>query len=272
MDLRRKRIANAEKVRELVDSAFALRYHDLEAMLKAASTAVVLAEEVRSELPADLIMAAWTEYGNALRISGRYPEAEKALERAAAEPASDTPTKIRLFEVSASLGRNTGNFESAVQFLSAAIDLQKSIGDSDGEARHHNHIGIIYLDSGDRPRALRAFRTALDLLGPNASLETFVSIGHNLLETLIADGQLSAAAAALVLLEPFYRRLTSKRLAGKAEWMRARLCRGLGQLPAAQLAYEHAYALLITDQRSPELPDLIKEMAEFKAAMEPNQE
>jgi hypothetical protein len=68
MDLRRKGVANAERVRELVDSAFATRYHDLEATLKAASMAVVLAEEKRDELPTDLVVAAWTEYGNALRI------------------------------------------------------------------------------------------------------------------------------------------------------------------------------------------------------------
>jgi tetratricopeptide (TPR) repeat protein len=272
MDLRRKRVANAERVRELVESAFALRYHDMEAMLKAASMAVVLAEEAHSELPADLIMAAWTEYGNALRIGGRYPEAEKALERAAAEPASDPPTRIRLLEVKASLCRNTGEFEKALQVLSSAIEIQRSIGNAEGEARHHNHIGIICLDRGDRERSLLAFQTALGLLRPDASLELVASTGHNLLETLIADGRFSAAASALVLLEPFYRRLTSKRLAGKAEWMRARLCHGLQQLPAAQLAYEHAYELLITEPHFPEMPELIQEMTELKAAMEPNQE
>ncbi len=272
MELRRKRGANAERVRELVDSAFALRYHDIEAMLRAASMAVVLAEETRSELPADLVTAAWTEYGNALRIAGRYEEAERSLERAAKEPASDPPTRIRLLEVSASLCRNTGKFESAVQNVSTAIEIQRSIGDSDAEARHHNHIGIIYMDAGDPARSLCAFQAALDLLGPNASLEIVASAGHNLLEALIAEGRLSAASSALVVLEPFYRRLTSKRLAGKGEWVRARLCRRLQQLPAAQLAYERAYALLITDSRSPELPELIEEMAELEAAMKLRQE
>ncbi|HVR95271.1 MAG TPA: tetratricopeptide repeat protein [Thermoanaerobaculia bacterium] len=207
MDLRRKRIANAERVRELLDSAFASRYHDVGRMVKAASMAVVLAEEARSELPTDLIVAAWTEYGNALRISGRYEEAEKAVERAAAEPTSEPSTRVHLFEVSASLYRNTGKFDRAVQLLSAAIEIQRSIGDSNAEARHHNHIGIVYLDSKDRGRALRAFQTALDLLQPNAPLDLVASIGHNLMETLIADGRFTAAASALVLLEPFYRRL-----------------------------------------------------------------
>jgi hypothetical protein len=88
-----------------------------------------------------------------------------------------------------------------------------------------------------------------------------------LLETLVADGRFEAAASALVVLEPYYRGLTSARLAAKAEWLRARLCRGLQQLPAAQLAFERAHALLITEPRAPELPELLQEMAELEALM-----
>jgi tetratricopeptide (TPR) repeat protein len=236
-------------------------------MLKAASAAVVLAEEARSELPVDLLTAAWTEYGNALRIAGRYEEAEGVLRHAAAEPTTDAATKIHLLEVTASLYRNTRKFEEAAHFLYAAIEIQRSIGDSDGEARHYNHLGIVYLDFGDRPRALEAFGTALGLLTPDAPLDVVASTGHNLMETLIADGRLAAASSALVLLEPFYHRLTSNRLAAKAHWMRARLCRAHQQLPAAQLAFERAHALLITEPRSPELSELLQEMAELEALM-----
>jgi tetratricopeptide (TPR) repeat protein len=169
--------------------------------------------------------------------------------------------------VKASLHRLTRRFESALRLLSSAIEAQQSLGNSDGEARTWNHVGLVCLDMGDLPRALRAFRTALDLLGPDAPLDVVISTGHNLVKALIADGRLSAAASALALLEPFYRRLTSARLSAKAEWMRARLCRELRQLPAAQLAYERAYAILITEPRSPELPNLVKEMAELEAAM-----
>jgi tetratricopeptide (TPR) repeat protein len=270
MELRRKRLANAERVTELVDSAFASRYHDLATMLRLSSAAVALAEEKRQELPADLVVAAWTQYGNALRIAGRYQEAERALERAAELPASDLSTRTHLLEVKASLHRNTDRFESAAQFLTVAIDAHKSIGDSHSEARTWNLLGIVYLDMKNRSRALRAFQTALDLLGPDAPLDIIASTGHNLLETLIADGRLSAAASALMILEPFYRRLTSTRLSAKVEGLRARLCRELQQLPAAQLAYERAYALLLTEPRFPELPelpDLLKEMAELEAAM-----
>ncbi len=269
MELRRKGVASAERVRELLNSAFATRYHDLEATLKTASMAVLLTEEKRGELPTDVIVAAWTEYGNALRLAGRNQESEKALERAAAEPTFDVPTRVHLYEVTASLHRNTGRFESAVRLIFSAIEAEQSIGNMDGEARHHNHLGIVYLDMDDRPRALSAFHSALQLFGPEAPVDVVVSTGHNLVKALIADGRLSAASSALMLLEPFYRRLTSARLSAKGEWLRARLCREMRLLPAAQLAYERAYELLITEPRSPELPNLIKEMAELEAAMNP---
>lgn len=267
MELRRKRVASAERVRALVDSAFATRYHDLELTLKTASMAVVLAEEKRSELPADLIVAAWTEYGNALRIAGRYEESERALERAATEPTSDLPTDIHLLEVTASLHRATKRFESAVDLINCAIEAERVIGNSDGEARHHNHLGIVYMDMKDWPRALREFRTALDLFSPDAPLDVVASTGHNLVKSLIEAGRLRAATSGLALLEPLYRRLTSARLSAKAEWIRARLCRELEQYPAAQLAYERAYALLITEPRSPELSTLLNEMAELEDLM-----
>jgi hypothetical protein len=92
--------------------------------------------------------------------------------------------------------------------------------------------------------------------------------GHNLLEALIDDGRLSAAASALALLDPFYRRITSTRVAAKAEWARARLCRKSNHLHAAQLSYERAYdELLSTEPRSPELATLVQEMAELEALM-----
>lgn len=270
MELRRKRLANAERVKELVDSAFASRYHDLATMLKLSSKAVALAEEISQELPSDLIVAAWTQYGNALRIAGRYQEAERALERAASLSNSDPSTRANLLEVRASLHRNTDRYESAAQFLAAAIEEHRAIGDSLGEARTLNLLGIVYRDAEDRPRAFRAFRNALDLLGTDAPVDAVAMTGHNLMETLIDDGRLSAAASALALLEPFYRRITSVRLSAKAEWIRARLCRELRQFPAAKLAYERAHALLLTEPRFPELPelpDLLQEMAELEAAM-----
>jgi tetratricopeptide (TPR) repeat protein len=261
MVLQRKRVANAERVRELVDAAFASRYQDLAAMLKISSRAVALAEEKILEIPSDLVVAAWTQYGNALRIAGRYAEAEKALDRATALPVSDPPTRIHLLEVSASLSRNTGRFESAAQFLTVAIASYRALGDSQSEARTYNLLGLVYFDWKNYPEALRAYRAALDLLEPNAPADVVATTGHNLVETLIEDGRLTAASSALALLEPLFRHFPPGSLTAKTEWLRARLCRGLKQYTAARLAYQRAYEILSTEPRSPDLAELLKEIA-----------
>jgi tetratricopeptide (TPR) repeat protein len=232
-------------------------------MLRLSSRAVALAEEKRRELPPDLVVAAWTQYGNAFRIAGRYEEAEKALQRAATLPISDQATKINLLEITANLYRITGRSESAIRLLTEVIEMQRSAGDSNSVARTYNLLGITCLRSGDRRRALRAYRTALDLFTADAPPDVVASTGHNILEILLEEGRLGAAASILVILEPFYSRLTSTRLSAKAEWARARLCRELKHFSAAQMAYERAYALMSADPLSPELAELAKEMSEL---------
>ena len=256
-----RRVAIADSVRKLVDTAFATRYHDLEATLKAASQAVVLAEENRHELPSDLIVAAWTEYGNALRIAGRYVDAEKALLQAESLPLSDVRTRIHLLEVRASLERQVLRFQCAEDYLVTALDEQQVLNDPDGEARLHNLLGIVYNDWGKLPQAIRSFQNAMALFSPTTPLDVAVSTGHNLFETLIGANRLEDAAATLVMLEPYYRQLSVPRITGKSEWMRARLCRAMNQLPAARIAYERAFELLSTEPRSPELAELAEEMA-----------
>src|SRR6185436_1061795 len=143
------------------------------------------------------------------------------------------------------------------------MEERTPLGDPVGEAHLHNLLGIVYAEQGRRPEAFRSFQNAMALLGPGSPPDVVAAIGHNLFETLIEAGELKEASAALVILEPYYHRLTSPRIAGKAEWMRARLCRALHQLPAARLAYDRAYEILSTEPRSPELAALAREMADL---------
>jgi len=258
--------APAEKIKELVDSSFATRFENLEATLETSTRAVALVEESQVELPEDVVVAAWTQHGNALRLAGRYGEAETALARAGALPVCDLPTGIHLLGVKASLHRNTRRYASAEGFLLSALAAQQSLADPVGLARIYNLLGLVYSDSGDRLQALASFQTALDLLVQGSPRDALATTGHNLFHALIAEGRLEAASAALVSLEPLYQSLTSTRLLAKADWMRARLYRALKQLPASRLAYERAYERLSTDPRSPELAVLIKEVKDLPAA------
>ncbi|HYU31206.1 MAG TPA: hypothetical protein VEW48_03520 [Thermoanaerobaculia bacterium] len=255
----------AGKIRELIDASFASRYDDLVATLRNSMAAVALLNETHCELPVELVVAAWTQYGNALRLTGRYAEAERALARAGAFPVSDLPTRIHLLEVTASLYRVTGRYGSAKDLLVSGLAAQQSLADPAGLAQIYNQLGLVHSDAGDRHQAFRAFQTALNFLGPGSPPGILATTGHNLFHALIAAGKLETASVALVSLEPLYRRLTSTRLLAKADWMRARLCRALKQRSAARLAYERAYELLSTEPCSPELPVLAEEMGALPA-------
>ena len=261
-----KRVASAERVRGLIEAAFAARYQNPRAMLKMSSKAVALAEEKSHEIPSDLLVAAWTQYGNALRIAGRYEDADGALQRADALPVCDVPTRIHLLEVTASLHLNTRRFKSAAAKLSLAIKAHRKAGDWLGEARTQNLLGLVCFDWGKRKRALKAYKTALKILGPDAPMDLIATTGHNMVETLIADGQLATATCALAVLEPFFRHFPPGSLTAKTDWLRARLCRALKQYTAARMAYERAYAILSTHSPSQDFAELVKEMAELPPA------
>lgn len=253
---------NVKKIEDLVVSSFGHRFDDLGAMLRDAEAAVALVEKTQEELPEELVLKAWTQLGNALRITGSVAEAETALDRAAALPADDLPARLHLLGVRSSLFRNTGRYESAMRSLEAALAAHEPLADPDGLARIYNLLGLAQAESGDRSQALRAFQTALGFLGPEAPLDVLTTTGHNLFHTLVAAGKLDAAEAALATLEPLYSRLTAARLAAKAVWMRARLFRRQRRRLAARLAYGRAYELLRTAQPSPELAQLVQEMAD----------
>ena len=258
--------ARAEMIKELVGSSFASRFADLAATLETSSLAVALVEESGNDLPRDLVVAAWTQHGNALRLAGRYAEAETTLARAGALPSSDLPTRIHLLGVQSSLYRNTGRFMVAETLLAKAIEAQKPLRDPAGKARLHNLLGLVYHDRGRPSEALCSFRDALTLLGPDSPPDLLLSTGHNLFETLIVADRLEEASAVQAILEPSYRHLTGSRIAAKAEWTRARLCRALGQLSAARFAYGRAYEHLSREPRSPELAQLATEMEDLISA------
>jgi tetratricopeptide (TPR) repeat protein len=271
MDLIAASSAAAVEIKNLVATSFAARYDDLAATLEASRSAVVLAEENLAEVPADLVAAAWTQYGNALRLTGRFAEAGEALARAGERCLSDqpTPTSAHLRSVQASLHLNTGRFASAADCLLAAITDLQALGDPIGEARLHILLGVVYKDWGKFPEAFHSFQNAMALVGPATPLDIVVAASHNLFAALIESGRLEDAAAALAVLEPHYRRLTSPRILAKTEWMRARLCRAMRQLPAARLAYERAYDLLIAEPKAPDLIELTNEMAGLFIPLKP---
>jgi tetratricopeptide (TPR) repeat protein len=229
--------------------------------MQAASAAVLLAEQ-NPALPGDLRAAAWTQFGNALRFSGRFRQAEAALAQASSflTPESDPRTRANLLEIWASLHRVRRCFSESEECLIKAVAIHRTLGDRQAEARDLVLLGLSYYDSSLYDRSAIAYQEALNLLDESSDMHLYVSACHGLIATLWAAGRLQAAADAFTLAEPVFAVVTEGHLIGKIMWMKARISLSLGAKDAAAEALSTARSYLH------ELSDADLEMLESEIA------
>lgn len=228
--------------------------------MQAASAAVLLAES--TETPGDLRVAAWTQYGNALRFSGKFRQAEVALEKAfgflTAE--SDLTTRANLLEIRASLHRECGRLAEAEECLAEAIEIQRRLGVREEEACDLILCGICCKDAKHFARALSYHERALQLLDENSNPILYVSACHGLIDALNAAGRAEAAAKAFALVQPIFSSVSDVQLVGRIAWQRGRICFSLGDKVGAAAAYSEAKTQLT------ELSDVEREVFEAEMA------
>jgi tetratricopeptide (TPR) repeat protein len=259
-----KRPHGALQIKDLVESSFQSRFEDGRG-LKAASAAVLLAQKDPT-IPADLRAAAWTQFGNALRFSGKLRQAETALAKALGflTPESDPRTRANLLEITASLHRARRRFVESEACLTEAIEIHRSLGDSQAEARDLVLLGINECDASLFCRALGSYQRALRLLDEESDPLLYVSACHGLIDTLWISGRPQAAAAAFDVAEPVFRRVSENHLIGKLTWLKARILVALGEKERAAEAFAKAESYLT------ELSDSDLEVFEAeKAAAQP---
>ncbi len=235
-----KRPQSILQLKDLVDFSFQSRFEDGRG-LQAASAAVLLAEKDPT-LPGDLRAAAWTQFGNALRFSGKLRQAEAALAKASGflTAESDPRTRANLLEISASLHRARERYAEAEGCLVEAIEIHKNLGDSQAEARNLVSLGISDYDASLFCRASSAYKKALSLLDEESDTLLYVSACHGLIATLWAAGHSKAAASALVVAEPVFKEVSENHLVGKITWLKARIWLELGDKGRAAEAYAAA--------------------------------
>lgn len=252
------------KIKDLVESSFQARFEDGRG-LKAASAAVLLAEK-DPNIPGDLKAAAWTQYGNALRFSGKLRRAESAFDKAAGflTPDSDPRTRANLLEMMASLHRVREHFAKSDACLTEAIEIHRNLGDSQAEARDLILLGISAYDALHFSRALESYQRALSLLSEESDTVLYVSACHGLIDTLWAAGRSQAAASAFDLVEPVFRGVTEGHLFGKITWLKARVLLALGETAKAVEAFAVAQPHL-TELSESDLEEFEAEMAAAQA-------
>jgi tetratricopeptide (TPR) repeat protein len=247
-------------VKDLVESSFQARFENGRG-LQAASAAVLLAEQDPT-IPTDLRAAAWTQFGNALRFSGKLRQADAALKKASSflTPESDPRTRANLLEITASLHRARGHFAESEACLVEAIEIHKSMGDHQAEARDLVLLGISDYDASLFCRASSSYHRALSLLDEESDTLLYVSACHGLIDTLWAAGRLQAAATAFDVAEPVFRVVSEDHLVGKITWLKARIFLALGDKARAAEAFAVAKNHL-TDLSDSDLEVLESEMA-----------
>jgi tetratricopeptide (TPR) repeat protein len=249
----------------LVDYSFQARF-EAGRGLRAASAAVLLAEKIPT-LPSDVRAAAWTQFGNALRFSGKPRQAEAALAKASRflTADSDPRTRANWLEITSSLHRARGRFAESEDCLEQAIEIHKALGDRQAEARDLVLLGLSYYDAAHFARSISAYQRALGLLDENSATLLYVSACHGLIATLWAAGRPQAAAKAFDVAEPIFRAVSeNNHLIGKIAWLKARVFVALGDKTKAAEAFATAKSYL-TELADSDLEMLDSEMAASRA-------
>jgi tetratricopeptide (TPR) repeat protein len=252
-------------VKDLVDHSFRARFEDGRG-LSSASAAVLLTENDPT-LSGDLRAAAWTQFGNALRFSGKFRQAEAALARASSflTADSDPRTRANFLEITSSLHRARERFAESEDCLVQAIEIHKTLGDRQAEARGLVLLGLNYYDAALFARSISAYQSALNLLDENSDTLLYVSVCHGLIATMWAAGRSQAAAKAFDVAEPIFRVVSeNKHLVGKIAWLKARVFVALGDKAKAAEAFATARDYL-TELSDHDLEMLTSEMAAARA-------
>ena len=160
----------------LLIAAAEKRIHaDPAAMLHETHLAVLIADGLEGEDPhlADLRGEAWSYRGNALRILGRFRDAEMAFRRAAgllAAGTGDSRLKARLLRHSSTLYSNQGRLQEAIAGAAEAAKIYRSLDERENVARCLVKQAIFTGYAGHAEEALGLIFQALLFIDRDAEL------------------------------------------------------------------------------------------------------
>jgi tetratricopeptide (TPR) repeat protein len=250
-------------VRDLLDRAFEVRFNDRSLAQEASSTAVLLAES--GPIPIDLKGAAWTQYANALRVAGRFTDAEVAL-RVAAEHLGESASAANravFLEISASLARDLNNFCGALPLLDGALAIYLQIDDVAAITRVLVLRGLALKDCGRGGEAVAVLKAALDALDPREDYSLYFAAGHGMVDALISCKRLGLAESCFNGYAEVFLETTVPLLQAKVVWLKGRLLAARGASREAQEKFERA--LEVMEREGAPVPDLTVLRADLQA-------
>ena len=237
------RFAHPAVIQALIQASHALRFQDPARMLHLAGLALLAAdacpvEAAGSELKqADLRAQARWQYGNSLRVLGRFREAEEALatSRQLLKTGTHDPRlRAQLCSQIASLRMAQRRFSEAIRLNEEAEEVYAEIGDDHEIATTLVRKAISLLYGGAAEEAIRTLNQAIPLIEPERDPHLLLAACHNLVRCYIDLGRPEHALSIYSETRDLYKRSDDPLIRLRAAWQEGLLLRDLGHLKAAE--------------------------------------
>lgn len=244
-----ERFGNAVLVQSLLKAA----RNELWEQPRGAADLADLATEVAAVLPPErygdvlvleMRLEAEAQAGNAYRVVGELPEAERRLEWVLSrlEEVADPALTADVLSLIGSLRMDQRRLEEAEGLLRRAQRLAREIGDSSAEARFLLKRASLRYYEGDPDSAIARVESALALLDRDTHGKAWLMAMHNLAGYLVAAGR-AREAQELVTAELYCSQDTMEPLVAlRLLWLQAQICHALDQPEAADAGYRQVYA------------------------------
>jgi len=208
----------------------------------AVAAAGVLTEEAcgGAEGQRSLAARAWAQLGNALRVTGDHPEAERAfaaVDALVAQGGLALLDTARVLDLKASLCRDQRRFAEASRLLDRVVAIYQQLGQWHLLGRALKQKSMVCGEAGDLEGEMALLRRALDLLDPDEEPRTFLAARHNLIAALNQSGRSREAFALLFHTRPLYLQQGDRMNLLRLRWLEGMVAGGLGRLEQAEIAY-----------------------------------
>lgn len=245
----RRRLADPEAVEALLTRSRQLRYESPKLMLLFAELARMGAEGLARDRLGDRAFArlparAFSQLTAALRVHGRFLEAEQALARAEEfwkRDPRDLLMRAELLEHKASLRYTEGHHLESQRLARESVLIHESMGDRHLAARARVVQAISHFECGDAAGSVSLLEAEIPRIDCARDPSLLFAAYHNLAASHVRLGQPSEGVAVLDSVRDLYRQHADLSLRLKSSWLQGRLLLEVGHLESAERFLTVAY-------------------------------